>query len=100
MRILGFYTVTIVFEDRTYAVEQYREADAEAALVHALRDAEAMSEYPRGAVEKVIAGHLNINQLADRKGVWNWHVIPNSVEECASVFGGIVVQTDPESGTR
>ena len=97
---LNLYTVTIVFEDRTYAIEQVSDSDSNAALSFALRNAEATEKYPRTSIDKLIDNYLGGYQVADRKGVWIWHVVPNEIAECSDIFGGLVIQTDPTGPTR
>jgi len=73
---LNLYTVTIVFEDRTLAIEQVRESSPMAALISVLRNAEAMAKYTKPSMDKLVSEYSNSYQVADRKGVWNWRVFP------------------------
>lgn len=94
------YTVTIEFEDRTFAVEQAVAEDAERALIKAILQAEALLNRDRSIVETLAKRHTRMFQVADRVGVWNWHKVPNDVSETEDVFGGVIMQTDKSAPTR
>ena len=49
-----------------------------------------------GAALSVMLEHAQIYQVAQVLGVWNWNLLPTNTE----IFGGIIVQTDPNAPTR
>ncbi len=98
--LMPLFTVTIVFEDRTFAIEQVEADTAEAALTAACEHAEALAGHDAHAVAQMLQHHTRFIQVADRRGVWNWFQVPHDSDGTSDVFGGIIVQTDPHAPTR
>src|SRR5689334_12453660 len=94
---MPLFTVTIVFEDRTFAIEQVEADTAEGALTAACEHADALAEHEAKAVAQMLQHHTRLVQVAERRGVWNWHQVPHETDATSDVFGGIIVQTDPHA---
>jgi hypothetical protein len=97
--LMPLYTVTIDFEDRTFAIEQVAAETPQHALKGACRQSRALAEHD-GAAVSVMAENAHIYQVADILGVWNWHPVPAHAGISADVFGGIIVQSDPIAPRR
>ena len=98
--LMPLFTVTIVFEDRTFAIEQVVADSAEHALTAACQQSEALAEHDAQEVGKMLQHHSRLSQLAKLRGVWNWFPVPRESNAISDIFGGIVVQTDLGASTR
>lgn len=96
----SLYTVTVDFEDRTFAVEQVTVLSPEEALEHTFRQAEALEKYPSDALESMRREFVRINEVANARGVWIWHQVPNDADVTADIFGGLIIRTDSGAPTR
>jgi hypothetical protein len=97
---LALYTVTVNFADRTVAIEQVSADGPEAALEYAFRQSEALAKYPREAIELMRLRYIHLNHLANFRGVWIWHQIPNECRETEDIYAGLVVQSDSAAPSR
>jgi hypothetical protein len=97
--LMPLYTVRIDFEDRTYAIEQFEAESPQQALTGACQRSQALAAYETPAIS-VMTEHAVIYQVADILGVWNWHPVPGHAGITADVFGGNIVQTDPNAPKR
>jgi hypothetical protein len=98
--LMPLFTVTIIFEDRTFAIEQVDADTAEGALTAACKQPKlSQSTTRRHSLEC-----LSITQVLFKSrsagGVWNWFQAPHDCHATSDVFGGIIVQTDPDPPTR
>jgi hypothetical protein len=98
--LMPLFTVTVVFEDRTFAVEQVEADTPEHALKTACQRAEALAEHDAQAVADMLEQHSRLFQVAACRGVWNWYPAPQDSDATADIFGGIIVQTDPYAPIR
>jgi hypothetical protein len=98
--LMPFFTVTVVFEDRTFAIEQLEADTAEHALEAACQQAEALAEHDAAAVADMLRHHSQLFQVAKLRGVWNWFQVPQQSDATSDIYGGIIVQTDPHAPTR
>ena len=94
------YTVTIRFEDWTYAVEQVTSQTAEEALEKALCESEALRERDEEAVRDFATKQVNVFQQAKVRGVWHWYPVPNDCQATSGIYGGVIVQTDSGAPER
>ena len=98
---MPLYTVTISFEDRTFATEQVEAESPETALKSACQQAEALHEHDAKAIEDMLQNHVRSFQVAQLRGVWIWWPAPHDQNEAtADIFGGIIVQTDQHAPVR
>ena len=98
--LMPLFTVTIVFEDRTFAIEQVDSDTAEHALTAACEQAEAFAEHDAQAVAQMLQHRTRFVQIAQHRGVWSWHQVPHESGATSDVFGGIIVQTDSHAPSR
>jgi hypothetical protein len=94
------FTVTIMFEDRTFAIEQVEADTPEHALEAAFQQAEALAEHDAEAVADMLRHHSQLFQVAKLRGVWNWLQVPQESDATSDIYGGIIVQTDPHAPIR
>jgi hypothetical protein len=92
---MQLYTVRIDFEDRTFAVEQVAAETPQQALKAACRQSQALAKHEEAALS-VMLEQAHIFQVAEILGVWSWHLASTN----AGIFGGIIVQTDPNAPNR
>jgi hypothetical protein len=97
---MHLFTVTIVFEDRTFAIEQVESNTAQHALKAACKQAEALADRDARAIAEMIQHHSKLFQVATLRGVWNWFPVPHESDDTADIFGGTIVQTDRYSPIR
>jgi hypothetical protein len=96
---MSLFTVIVDFADRTQAIEQYQAQSPREALERFVREAEALSEHDRKqAMQLVGKGDERLIQVADRYGVWMW--VPVVEHEMGDIYGGHVIQTDPQAPVR
>ena len=98
--LMPLFTITVVFEDRTFAVEQVEADTPQQALQAACWQAEALADRDADAVVDTLRHHSQLFQVAKRRGVWNWFPVPQQSGPTSDVCGGIIVQTDPHSPIR
>jgi len=84
----NLYTVTIRFEDWTYAVEQVASQTAEEALEKALTQSEALRGRGEDAIRELATRHVKMFQQAKIRGVWHWHPLPDDSSANADIYGG------------
>jgi hypothetical protein len=97
--LMPLYTVNIDFEDRTFAIEQVEAETPQQSLKAACQRSQALAEHDSSAVS-LMTEHAHIYQVAEILGVWNWHPVPGHAGITADLFGGIIVQTDPNAPKR
>ena len=97
---MPLFTVTVVFEDRTFAIEQVEADTPEQALKSACQQSEALAGHEAGAVAELLQQRVKLFQVAAVRGVWNWFPVPHASDATADIFGGIIVQTDPHASIR
>ncbi|PIT90563.1 MAG: hypothetical protein COU22_01425 [Candidatus Komeilibacteria bacterium CG10_big_fil_rev_8_21_14_0_10_41_13] len=103
-----FYTVSITFADFTKSVDQYEANSPEEAVDLCFQQAECFADYNRDMLVKVMQQRLDdkkaLIHVADGlKGVWLVVVgteFQDFEGELEAIYGGIVVQTDPNGPRR
>ncbi|WP_444958391.1 hypothetical protein [Microbulbifer sp. ZKSA002] len=71
------------------------------ALHKVLREAEALENHDKKAIEDTIKTYLRVTHIAmGYKGVWIWHHCNFDSEEVEDIYGGSIVQTDKNGAVR
>ena len=96
------FTVSATFSDFTAAYEQYDAEGPAQALAAFISNAAALSEYDREsrAVAARTEGHRLIHVADGKHGLWVWHLVIEVEHEEVALYGGCIVQTDPNGPVR
>lgn len=92
------FTVTIEFEDDTYAVEQVEASSARESLAFALRGAKAFEGRSESEREQIVAGATHVHPYEDVRGAWIWLNESDDLQVSKEAVGGMIIQTDSGAG--
>ena len=105
---MKLYTVEITFADFTFGVEQYKAESPESALEEFFTNAECLNDYDRKKLIAIVKNRIKnknalIHVAGNMRGVWIINVGTEDLElpeEVEPIFGGRIVQTDPDGPMR
>ena len=96
------FTITAVFSDFTTAYEQSPATSPGEALENFLVTAEALSPYDRADRESIVTARrfMVVHLAGGLRGLWSWHLTRDLDHDDVRLYGGVIVQTDPEAPLR
>ena len=104
---MNLYTILIEFEDRRVGIGQFEAESLVQALKEFINQSESLEEYDRNKILSIITnrssqGNLLMHIADNLKGFWiiNFGMDLLDIPELSNIYGGYIIQTDPNGPTR
>lgn len=96
------FTVSATFSDFSMAYEQYEADGPAAALIMFLSHAESLNRYEPALRQLACRsdGHDLLHVGDGIRGLWIWHLMTPLEPDDIGMYGGTVIQTDPDAPLR